>query len=366
MTQDERKPQLHRYSHSSSRLLLGLTVLLAACGTFEVGLVPTPTPTPALLRYINGAYGFAFTYPSEWSVTEDAHTVWLRKNTLVLRIGYKRVDEAEEIGASLSVPTEGTVYVQKLTFLGQTMPAEATIYNRKLKAITYHPARPEASEDLVFAISLTDAAGERDLEAYEEVDISDTVLEEVRAILESFERMPAMIEAHEEGADAAPQPTETPAPRATRRPDWAQYVNAEYGFSFAYPPSWSLTQTAGGGSAPFGPGADAVQLLRGDAALTIEVQRIGEDHDLGVGRTSVGEAANQGSLLFMGEAITAQVLSSGSQVNQILFRHQTSDLDFFVILAQDQNSVLNHEDFQLSEPIQEEAEAILSSFAPYP
>ena len=52
-----------------------VTILSLGCGNFEIGLEPTPTPTPSILRYENTDYGFAFTYPSHWTLEEETHII---------------------------------------------------------------------------------------------------------------------------------------------------------------------------------------------------------------------------------------------------------------------------------------------------
>jgi len=188
-------------------LITSVVMLLTGCGTVEMGLEPTPTPTPAMLRYENVDYGFAFSYPSHWSLEEEQQTVWLRRGTLALRIAYKRVDQAAPLPSLDMVASDGSISVGKLVFLGQGMPVEAMLSERKVIGVRFHTAKPMTADEPQFAIYLQDTAGDAAVAGYEDVDIPDPVVEEVGTILESFELVPRVAQ--------VPTPTASPGPTPT-------------------------------------------------------------------------------------------------------------------------------------------------------
>ena len=344
--------------------LLGcMAFLFLGCGTFEIGFEPTPTPTPSILRYENTDYGFAFTYPSHWTLEEEEHIVWLRKGTLALRIAYKGVNEAAPIPRPGNSATDGSVYAQKLTFLGQTMPAEAAMYKRKMKAVLYHAPQPVTSSDLIFGFFLRDTAGDETMEAYERVDIQDTTLDEVREILESFERIPATVQATLTVTPSPTlSPTESQSPTENAYPGWARYVNAEYGFAFRYPITWTLAQLVGGQETPFGPTANAVQLARDSLILDIQYQRAGENRFLGTGDVAAGDIMERGPVTFLGEQVHQSVLVFEGKDKRMSMRHETDALEFYIALGEHARLDTPYEALVLPEAIQAEVDQVLRSF----
>jgi hypothetical protein len=337
-----------------------VVLLFGGCGAVEVGLVPTPTPTPSLLRHENHDYGFAFAYPSDWTVEDEAHAVRLLKGALELRIAYKRVDEAAPLPPPPQAATDGTVYVDKLTFLGQMVPAEGAMYNRRMKAVVYQVPQPQSSADLEFSILLQDLSGDESTEAYDLVDIPDTAVAEVKTILESFERIPA-----EAGAEAASSPSPIqpqPTPMEDPYAGWGRYVNAEYGFAFRTPPNWYLVQVSGGQETPFGPSADAVQLRRWGLLLDIQFQHIGDDRFLGTTDLPAGDVVERDTVTFLGEPVVKHTLVFEGLDTAVLLRYSGDELDFYIELRDDPDSGRSHDEVPPSEAVEAEMDRVLSSF----
>ena len=97
-------------------LLLLVVMMLVGCGTLEVGAVSAdavpasngdagdaevkgieigiePTPMPETLTYTNDFYGFKFTYPETWALSEEDHRVILMKGTNRLGINFRWAGE---------------------------------------------------------------------------------------------------------------------------------------------------------------------------------------------------------------------------------------------------------------------------------
>lgn len=152
-------------------------------GGIEVGI--EPTPTPHALTYTNEAYGFAFDYPETWTLAEEDHGVILKKGANRLGVHFRWVDEdVDPYFGRTGMPGGDLLYADKFDFLGQVIPAHELFFEEKTKAVLYGETGMIESGDLVFMIVLEDLET-----AYPEVDLSEEVIEESRAILESFVRV---------------------------------------------------------------------------------------------------------------------------------------------------------------------------------
>ena len=107
----------------STILLVICALLLYGCGSVEIGILPSPTPTPSTLRFEETEYGFAFNYQSNWQVEAQPHRVTVSRGTLTLNIAYKGVDEAQTIDAPTNIPADGSISLGKLLFLQKAMPS---------------------------------------------------------------------------------------------------------------------------------------------------------------------------------------------------------------------------------------------------
>ena len=152
-------------------------------GTIEVGIEPTPLPERS--SYTNNVYGFIFDYPETWTLTEQDHGVVLQKGENRLGINFRWADEQIDQFGRTGMGAGDPIYVGKVNFMNQVIPAEALLYEKKTKAVFYGgvPGLVD-SGDLVFMIAL------EDLETnYVDVDLSEEIITEAAAILETFRRL---------------------------------------------------------------------------------------------------------------------------------------------------------------------------------
>ena len=172
-------------------------VLLTACDSvLQVGVMPTATLD--LSTYANDEYGFTFRYPSTWTMTEAPHAVRLTQGTLTLSIGYRWAMESVNIFGRTGVPAGDFICDGKIQFLGKVIPAQILEYQRKDKAVFYGENGRVEAGDLVFVLFSEDLNGTH----YDQLDIPKGLQDEVKGILESFERI--------EATGAPPSPTPTP------------------------------------------------------------------------------------------------------------------------------------------------------------
>ncbi len=197
----------HRTSILAPSLAL-VALLLSACGVVQVGVVPTPTPTPSYLHYANAEYGFAFTYPSSWSLDEGDHVVRLCHRGPCLTVAYKWPTEARSIAWGGGAAGD-FVYGGKLTFMGTTIDAQLVVYEKAYKVLIYHTPAPLNANDAAFAITLDDTSVD-----YNSVDLSDALIGEATTIVESFEALPRPAP-----SPATPLPAESPTPVASEPSD---------------------------------------------------------------------------------------------------------------------------------------------------
>ena len=144
------------------------------------------------LTYSNADYGFAFSYPPEWTLSEDpggyevaggmaSPSITLSRDTLRLRIQYQRPEEMTVLGPggrpAGQVEERGTI-----TFLGQSLPRNVLTFEGKDKSVFYGARL----DDLVFYVQLDDDAGQG--VEYGAIDLSVDVQAEVDQILGRFSR----------------------------------------------------------------------------------------------------------------------------------------------------------------------------------
>ena len=130
---------------------------------------------------------------------------------------------------------------------------------------------------------------------------------------------------------ATPVPSASPAPSATPVPTlvpsgtpistqgWLVYKNSAYGFSFQYPPSWTVAEDLRPASTSYKhalwlqPKADAL------TRLVIGFKRSGES--AGIGRTSLGqgELVERGTLTFLKQEITVRALVDRGKDRTLLY-----------------------------------------------
>ncbi|MEJ2599059.1 MAG: hypothetical protein P8Z00_12045 [Anaerolineales bacterium] len=158
----------------------------AGIGTIEIGVEPTPTPERT--SYTNNAYGFAFDYPETWTLTEQDHGVVLQKGTNRLGINFRWADEQVDQFGRTGIGAGDFIYAGKINFMNQVIPAQALLYEKKIKAVFYGEEGLVDTGDIVFMITLEDLENN-----YMDVDLSEEIISEAGMILESFQRLDTSI-----------------------------------------------------------------------------------------------------------------------------------------------------------------------------
>ncbi len=159
---------------------------LGEIGTVEVGIEPTPLPENA--SYTNQEYGFTFDFPETWELTEGDHGVVLHKGNNRLGINFRRSDESDvnPYFGRTGIGAGDFIYAGKVSFMGQVIPVQVLLMDKKSKAVFYNGTSLIESDGLVFMIALEDLETD-----YLDVDISEETMSEANAIVESFKRIAA-------------------------------------------------------------------------------------------------------------------------------------------------------------------------------
>lgn len=236
-----------------SLLLIGL----AACGSVEVGTANTasepqdmpnnqatdltkievgiePTPTPSAQTYVNDFYGFKFEYPETFQLEEIDHGVILESGTVSLRINFKFANETfmpERSGMGAGE----FIYENKANFMGLAVPADALLYEMKIKAVFFNQGGEIAVDNLIFYITLEDLETD-----YMAVDIPEEIRTQAIEILESFERIEATGTLQDTASSAAGQ--SDPFLQAMQVDGWLFYQNQDVGFGISYPEDMSVVE----------------------------------------------------------------------------------------------------------------------------
>ena len=234
-------------------LLIPMLLVLAGCGALEVGAMPAdmtadaetstvqpdeieigivPTPTPEVQTYSNNTYGFKFDYPETWSLSEEDHRVVLKKGTNQLSIFYRWVNEDARSGRT-GMAAGTPIYSDKIVFLGQTVPVNVVELDHLAKYVLFGESGNVKVDDQAFTLVLEDLESD-----YMTLELPQAVIADARAILESFERIPAT------GSNPEAAPTQEPTPVSAApgevAMDMSVYENKEYGFMLSYPSSMSV------------------------------------------------------------------------------------------------------------------------------
>ena len=146
----------------------------------EIGIEPTSTPDAQI--YTDQDYGFAFTFPETWILSEIDHGVVLKKGSTQLSINFRRANEdINPYFGRTGLGAGDLIYSDKVIFFDQVIPANQLQYETLTKAVLY--GEPELIEigELVFMIVLEDLETD-----YMTVNIPDEVMLEAKNILESF------------------------------------------------------------------------------------------------------------------------------------------------------------------------------------
>ena len=91
----------------------------------------------------------------------------------------------------------------------------------------------------------------------------------------------------EQAAEYPEEPAADPVVEQTE--GWRVYADADYGFTFRYPPEWTLTEDPGGYQLAGGTAAPSITLHRGTLCLRIQFKRPEETTVLGPGGRPAGE-----------------------------------------------------------------------------
>ncbi|MGC9523124.1 MAG: hypothetical protein ACP5HG_14725 [Anaerolineae bacterium] len=149
-------------------------------------------PFPGWQRHSNSETGFAFRYPSEWTLTEipsgaateggpAAAALELRNATYILRIEHKRAGETTVIG-STEAPDGTMSEAGTLSLLDEQVTRYAVVDEGKLKEVVV----AYTGDDLEFYISLTE---DEEQVAFSDTDIPESIRHMMDPILLSFERV---------------------------------------------------------------------------------------------------------------------------------------------------------------------------------
>lgn len=157
----------------------------AALGAVEIGI--EPTATPAVLRYTNVEYGFAFEYPTTWTLAEQDHAAILTQGSSRLTLNFRWVTENIDPTLGRTGMAAGTpIYSGKVAFLGMALPINVVELDNLRKYVIYGDTGSTEVGDLAFGIVLEDLQTD-----YMELNLPEQTISEANAILESFKRIPA-------------------------------------------------------------------------------------------------------------------------------------------------------------------------------
>ncbi len=136
-------------------------------------------------------------------------------------------------------------------------------------------------------------------------------------------------------------------------PDWVSYVNADYGFSFRYPPTLILKENE-----------HVVMLIRGTLRIIVAFQRQDENVQPFSSGMPAGEFVRQRIVQFLGKGIDVNALIYKGKVKVLVYDADVEDLVFHVRL--EDIAGLDYEAVEISEAVQDEADQIVSSFERIP
>lgn len=348
-------------------ITVAIGTVLAVCGSAISRQGPSATATvemvmpsrapaslpqlpPGWATYVNPACGFSFYYPSAWSVEElpadgvHSGAVRFRLRTLRLTVAYRRVGEESAMARDHLVGAwqpAGTAL-----FAGQDLRVNTLAHEGMVKGVRYGPTdRPVRVEGVEFLLTLHDAAiescaGVFDAECgYHLIDIPADLRAQADQIVSSF----AVVPASEVAADA--------------HPGWGRYVRASHGFSFRYPPGWSLVE-----------GRNYVALERGTLNVVIGYRLASEDVNICCRATPPeGEVTVTDTVDCMGQGIERALLTCEDKTKVVIYNSmeeiQTGELMFF-ITAED--FAPDYDAVSIPEDILAEVDGIVTSLETFP
>jgi hypothetical protein len=305
--------------------------------TATTTLIPPTAAAP--IYYRHEQTGISFSHPAHWTLEATANSFVLRNGTIWLRIAYRRAGEQVALWTRTGLPAGDFVVLNDpVSFLGQTLARSGLVYEERLKMVFYggEPASIVAAEAMEFTIMLEDRGTD-----YLVLDIPGELLAEAEAILASF----AM-----------------DSNRTDPTTELLTYTNPEVGFTFQYPPSWSVTKVSDEAFAA--PSSRSVHLSRGTVTLVIGYRHKDEAPPSIGTSVPAGDLETRGSIHMLGRDIPRQVLVFEGK-DKVVFYGQpgvfinAGDLEFAARM--DDFVQVDYRTIELSPVVQGEADLILSS-----
>jgi len=284
-------------------------------------VMPTLEAPPGWATYVNPTYGFSFRYPAAWSVEEmpgsDTRSglVRFRLYSFRLTVAYRPAGDPTALGGEPLVGTwepEGTT-----PFAGHELRRDVLVQEGRTKSVRYVSADgPLQVAGLEFLVTLHDAAVESCTGLFETecgyylVDIPADLQAEADSIVSSFRPAPAAPPSADAGSDTYP--------------DWVTYIRASHGFSFRYPPDWTLVE-----------GRNYVALGRGTLNLVIGYRLTKEDVNICCrANPAEGEIAMTEPLICLDQQIDRAVLTCDDKTKAVIYNSaeeiQMGDLMLFI------------------------------------
>lgn len=150
--------------------------------------------------------------------------------------------------------------------------------------------------------------------------------------------------------------TEVPEPAPAEEgpyPGWESYVNADYGFAFRYPPTWTLEEEA-----------NVVKLSRRTLLLAIAFRRQGENVPPPWTGMPAGDFESRGTMAFLGQEIEKISLIYEGKVKALTYGAEVSDVVFSIRL--DDMATADYQAIEIPEAVQSEVDQIVGSFETMP
>jgi len=136
---------------------------------------------------------------------------------------------------------------------------------------------------------------------------------------------------------------------ADEYPGWATYANADYGFSFRYPSTWTLQEEP-----------HFVKLSQQTWALVVGYRRATEDPEILRTGPGAGDMEHRSTVTFLGQERPRVVLVYEGKDKLVLYGNEPGDLVFLISLLDDSRA--DYQDIDIPEALQAEADQIVESF----
>ncbi len=140
------------------------------------------------------------------------------------------------------------------------------------------------------------------------------------------------------------------------------YANADYGFTFSYPPEWMLIEDSGGYQVAGGMASPSIMLSQGTLRLHIQYKRPQEMTILGPGGRPAGQVEDRGTVVFLGQNLPKHVLTFEGKDKSVFYGERLADLEFYIQLDDERGQSVDYEAIELANEVQSEVDAILETF----